>query len=113
IRNMARDDFKGDSNIWKPERPNEVLAGSIRELKYSTGKFGKQLVVVVETEDGDVIVYTNKTTAGQITKQKARVGDEIAIRYFGKEQTFNGNTTKVYGVLVKQADAEIDEDVQF
>jgi hypothetical protein len=105
-----------DSEGWVPTEVGEGIAGIVRKVSETRSDFAKDddddamcPTVTVETKDGTkyrVIGY-GAVLKRELRDQDPKVGDRIAIKYFGerlmKKGKFAGKPYKHYGVAVRRA----------
>lgn len=86
---------------WKP-KTGDKLVGEITELDERTSEYGTYPIVSVATDAGDELAFHGFHTVAknEIARQRPRVGDRIAIKYFGKDEE---RGYERYRVLVEHA----------
>ncbi len=79
------DDERAES--WKPE-PDAELIGKVQAVSTRTTEYGKYLIVTVKPDDAPALAFHafHTVAANQIDEADPMVGDEIAIRYKGKNE---------------------------
>jgi hypothetical protein len=98
---------------WRPE-PGDKLVGEVVDLTTTDGGFGEYVIVTVlvedeSTEQGNPIGLSDERTwhafdtvaKNEIAKQKPRIGDGIAAKFFGKRPGKDGTEYKAWRVLVE------------
>lgn len=84
--------------IWKPKKDGDSIGGEVVSLREEQGKWGAQTVVALLTKDGAFSVYANASLERQLSDNKVKIGDRIAIAFRGKVKTRKGRPFGVYAV---------------
>jgi hypothetical protein len=86
---------------WKP-KAGDKLVGEISELDERTSEYGTYPIVVVLTSDGSERAFHafHTVAKNELARQRPRVGDTIAVKYFGKDAEAGYER---YRVLVEHA----------
>ena len=85
---------------WKPLKEGDVVEGEVADIGEVQGKFGPQLTVSLKNGDGLVMVYANDCLKREITQNKVKPGDRIAIAYRGNVKTGRGRPFRLFSVAV-------------
>ena len=65
---------------WKPTEIGAIIAGKIKSIKYIDGEYGKNLVIELEGESGEVTMVSCKTVIErELESKKAKPGDLLAL----------------------------------
>jgi predicted RNA-binding protein with EMAP domain len=93
------DAVKLSGGIWKPEVAGDSIAGKVTSLGESKGKWGKQLVLNIDTGDKDVkVVYANESMRRGLEENGIKVGHRVAIQFRGEIKTGKGGRFKLFAV---------------
>jgi hypothetical protein len=86
---------------WKP-KVGDKLVGHISELDERTSEFGTYPIVTVLTSDGDERAFHafHTVAKNELSRQRPRVGDTLAVKYFGRDAEAGYER---YRVLVEHA----------
>lgn len=86
---------------WKP-KAGDKLVGVITELDERTSEYGMYPIVTVMTDAGGESAFHGFHTVAknELSRQRPRVGDRIAIKYFGRDAD---KGYERYRVLVEHA----------
>lgn len=104
-----------DAEAWVPSEPGEGIAGIVVKVGETRSDFAAAgedpmvPTVTIETKDGDrfrVIGY-GAVLRRELMDANPRVGDKIAVKYFGerpiKKGRFAGKTYRHFGVAIRRS----------
>lgn len=89
-------------SIWKPKVEGDAIAGEVVALRDETGKYGRQTVASVLTDNGAYTVYANASLERGLTQAKVKVGSKVAIVFKGRVKTGRGRPFNVFSVAAKK-----------
>lgn len=98
----AAQDKPASGGMWKGLTAGDTICGELLSMKEEQGKFGPQIVLVVDTPDGPRTVYTNESMKRGLDEEGAAKGDTVAITYRGNVATGRGRPFKLFAVAVKK-----------
>lgn len=101
------------SEAWRPkdtpEHPNPLI-GKIVEVDEGDGDYGVYPILYVQTEDGSEWRWHvfGGVAQGRILKLRPAVGDQIAAKYLGEEDSKNykGKTYSNWKIVLEKADGK-------
>jgi len=82
-----QDRLQAKTETWKP-KPGDTLIGTLLEITERESEFGVYPLLIVETEDGDEIVFHafHTVAKNELGRLAPSVGDQIGIIYGGKDE---------------------------
>lgn len=91
-------------DAWMPEA-GETLAGTVVDVEVRSSQFGKYPAVTVQRLDGTKLVFHAFRTVAlnEVLRRKPKVGDVIAIAYFGVTK---GTDYHQYKLRIGRANSE-------
>ena len=81
------DRLEKDVAAWRPD-PEDKLVGTVVEVDERVSDYGPYPLLIVETEDGDEIVFHafHTVAKNELGRLAPSVGDQIGIIYGGKDE---------------------------
>lgn len=98
---------------WRP-KAGDKLVGTVVAIDMRDSEYGEEPypIVTIGTEDGDEFAFHGFHTVArnELSKQRPRVGDEIALKYFGKNEERGYERYRVLVIHADQPETPIDWD---
>jgi hypothetical protein len=87
---------------WKPE-PGDKLVGTVMNVGERASDYGIYPIIDVRTEDDEELTFHafHTVAKNELARQRPAPGDEIAVKYFGKDED---RGYERYRVLVEKAE---------
>lgn len=115
LDDLLNEVVEDDAEAWVPATPGEGIAGIVVKVGETRSDFAKDgedpmvPTVTIETKDGDrfrVIGY-GAVLRRELMDANPRVGDKIAVKYFGekpiKKGRFAGRPYRHFGVAIRRS----------
>lgn len=85
---------------WKGNVAGDAVGGEILSFKEEQGKYGPQMVVIVDTPEGPRRVFCNESLKRALDEEGAKPGKRVVIVFKGTVSTRRGRPFKVYSASV-------------
>jgi hypothetical protein len=74
-----------DDELWKPEKPNDAILGTVVGRRTHDGEYGPSEVITLESPDGTRRAFFagSSVLSRQIAEADPQVGDLLGVRYKG------------------------------
>ena len=85
---------------WKPD-PGEAIAGEVLSIDTEAGKEKNSIFVELRDEDEETIgLWLTTVLRKEFSREQVRVGDVVAIKYFGQKTSDQGREYKSFSVAI-------------
>ena len=84
--------------FWRPSVEGDTIIGEVLSMREETGKYGKQLVVIIGNRDGAQTLYANANMRTGLEYQGVQPGDRVAIQFKGTMSIGRGRPMKLFAV---------------
>ncbi|MEE8076606.1 MAG: hypothetical protein V3T60_13385 [Candidatus Binatia bacterium] len=91
ISEIIRKMKKSSGNSWRPENPEDYIAGeAVTGLRTVDTKFGKRTVIDIRSEaDGQIYtVWCTTVIENELRRQGAGLGDQVGFKFLGEKKNY-------------------------